>query len=227
LALKAAEEATATVPIIMVAIDYDPLARGHIASLAHPGGNVTGVFLQQLELTAKRLQLLTEAVPRISRLWVLWDAMSADQFKAAQTAAALLRIPLEPVQLTDLPYNYERALAGTDGMRGEALMVMTSPLLSRDQARVPELALRHRLPSIFVFKANTDAGGLMSYGPSVPEMFRIAAGYVDKIAKGAKPEDLPVEQPTKFELVVNLKTAKALGLTIPPFMLARADEVIE
>jgi putative tryptophan/tyrosine transport system substrate-binding protein len=226
-ALKAAKEATSTIPVVVVAIDYDPLARGYIASLAQPGGNVTGVVLNQIELTGKRLELLKEAAPSATRILVLWDAVSADQFLATRTVAAKLNLPLVSLELRDPPYDYALAFAGADGERGDALLAMTSPFFFRDRARLADLALQHRLPSVFVLREHTDAGGLMSYAPSLTGMYRRAADYVDRIAKGAKPVDLPVEQPTHFELVINLKTARALSLSIPPTLLARADEVIE
>jgi len=211
----------------MVANDYDPLARGYVASLARPGGNVTGVFLQQIELTPKRLDLLTQTIPELARVVVLWDRFSADQFEAAREAARSLKIPLHGIECTDPPYDYERALAGVEGGHRDALSQMTSPVFFVDRQRLVAMALDHRLPSIFAFRQWVDEGGLMSYGASLTDMGRLAADYIDRIAKGAKPADLPVEQPTKFELVVNLKTAKALGLTVQPSILARADEVIE
>jgi putative tryptophan/tyrosine transport system substrate-binding protein len=166
-------------------------------------------------------------VPAAARVLVLWDAVSADQFRATSTGASALKLPLISLELRDVPYDYVQALAGADGTRGDALLVMTSPFFFRDRDRLAELALRHRLPSVFVLREHTDAGGLMSYAPSLTGMYRRIADYVDRIAKGAKPSDLPVEQPTKFELIVNLRTAKALDITIPPTLLARADEVIE
>ena len=227
LAVKSAVAATRTIPIVMQANDYDPVARGYVASLARPGGNVTGVFLQQIELTPKRLEFLTEAVPGMARVVVLWDRFSADQFEAAREAARSLKIPLHGIECTDPPYDYERALAGVEGGRRDALLQMTSPVFFVDRQRLAAVALDHRLPSVFAFRQWVDEGGLMSYGASLTDMGRLAADYIDRIAKGAKPADLPVEQPTKFELVVNLKTAKALGLTVQPSILARADEVIE
>ena len=225
--LKSAVTATRTVPIVMIANDYDPLARGYVASLAPPGGNVTGVFLQQIELTAKRLELLTQTVPELARVVVLWDRISADQFEATREAARFLKIPLDGIECADPPYDYERALGGADGGRRQALLLMNSPFFFQDRQRLPTVALDHRLPSMFPFRQWVDAGGLMSYSASLTDMNRPAADYIDRIAKGAKPADLPVQQPTKFELVVNLKTAQALGLTVPPAILARADEVIE
>jgi putative ABC transport system substrate-binding protein len=227
LALKSVMAATRTVPIVMVAIDYDPLAGGYIASLARPGGNVTGVFFQQVELTAKRLELLAETVPGLARVVVMWDRITRDQFETARAAARSLKIPADGIECADPPYDYERALSGVDGARRDVLLQTSSPFFMADRQRLAELALDHRLPSMFAFREWADVGGLMSYGPSLTGMYRLAARYVDRIARGAKPTDLPVEQPTRFELVVNMKSAAALGLTIPPSILARADEVIE
>jgi putative ABC transport system substrate-binding protein len=227
LAVKSAVTATRTLPVVMVANDYDPVARGYVANLARPGGNVTGVFLQQIELTPKRLEFLTQTVPDLARVVVLWDRFSADQFEAAREAARSLKIPLDGLECTDPPYDYERALAGVEGGHRDALLQMASPVFFVDRQRLVAVALDHRLPSMFAFRQWVDEGGLMSYGASLTGMNRLAADYVDRIAKGAKPADLPVQQPTKFELIVNLKTAKALGQTVPPTILARADEVIE
>ena len=226
-ALKAAITATAVraTPVVFRAINFDPLAEGYIASLAHPGGNLTGVAFQQPELIAKRLDLLTQAIPHIARIVLLYDAVGAYQRESATRAAATLGLPVEAIELNNPPYDYERALSGTDGARGDALMVTVSPFTRN--APIAEAALRHRLPYISFLRRDAEGGALMSYGPSITDMSRISADYVDKILKGAKPADLPVQQPTKFELIVNLKTAKALGLTIPPLILARADEVIE
>ena len=225
--LKAAIAATAarSTPVVFRAVDFDPLAKGYIASLAHPGGNATGVVMSNLEMTAKRLDLLTQAVPLIARIVLLYDMEGEDQREAATQAASALGIPLEAIELRNPPYDYDRALAGTDGARGDALMMTTSG--SHRPAAGAEVALQHRLPAIAARRRWVEAGFLMSYGPNIADMFRISADYVDKILKGAKPADLPVQQPTKFELIVNLKTAQALGLTIPPSILARADEVIE
>jgi putative ABC transport system substrate-binding protein len=227
-ALKAAITATAarSTPVVFRAVDFDPLAKGNIASLSHPGGNLTGVVFEQPELNAKRLDLLIQAAPHIARVILLYDVVSLDQRDAVTNAASALGIPLQAIERHSPPYDYEEALAGTDGARGDALMT-TSSAFGGPAAAIAEAALRHRLPSIGVLRRSAEAGFLMSYGPNVSDMFRISADYVDKILKGAKPADLPVQQPTKFELVINLKTANALGLTIPPAILARADEVIE
>jgi len=225
--LKAAIAATAarSTPVVFRAVDFDPLAKGYIASLAHPGGNATGVVMSNLEMTAKRLDLLTQAVPLIARIVLLYDMEGEDQREAATQAASALGIPLEAIELRNPPYDYDRALAGIDGARGDALMMTTSG--SHRPTAGAEVALQHRLPAIAARRQWVEAGFLMSYGPNIADMFRISADYVDKILKGAKPADLPVQQPTRYELIVNLKTATALGLTIPPSILARADEVIE
>jgi ABC-type uncharacterized transport system substrate-binding protein len=226
--VKAAITATAarSTPVVFRAVDFDPLAKGYIASLSHPGGNLTGVVFEQPELNAKRLDLLTQAVPHITRIILLYDVASLDQRDAVTSAASGLGIPLQAIELHGPSYDCEQALADTDGARGDALM-KTSSQFGGPWTAIAEAALRHRLPLIGVLRRSAEAGSLMSYGPNISEMFRISADYVDKILKGAKPADLPVQQPTTFELVVNLKTAKALGLTIPPSILARADEVIE
>jgi putative tryptophan/tyrosine transport system substrate-binding protein len=225
-AVKAAKQATATIPIVMLAVDFDPVALGYASSLARPSGNVTGVSLNQTELTGKRLELLKET-PDITRVIVLWDAIGADQVEGAAAAAQILKLPIKSVELRNPPYDYAGALEAANSRPGDALLFLTSPFFNRDRHRLGELALQHRLPSMFANRQYTDAGGLISYGPSYPAMFRLAADYVDRILKGAAPADLPIQQPTTFELIVNLKTAHALRLTIPQSILARADEVIE
>ena len=221
--LKAAITATAgrATPVVFRAVDFDPVAKGYIASLSRPG-----VVFEQPELNAKRLDLLTQAAPQITRIILLYDVASLDQRDAVTSAASGLGIPLQAIERHSLPYDYEEALAGTDGARGDALMT-TSSALGGPPAAIAEAALRHRLPSIGNLRRQAEAGFLISYGPNISDLFRISADYVDKILKAAKPADLPVQQPTKFELVVNLKTAKALGITVPPTLLAGADEVIE
>jgi putative ABC transport system substrate-binding protein len=225
--LKAAftDTAARSTPVVFRAVDLDPVAKGCVASLAHPGANLTGVAVQQPELIAKRLDLLTQAVPHIARIVLLYDVFGESQREAATRAAAALGIPLEAIELREPPYDYEQALTGTDGARGDVLLI-TSSGFNRAEAAA-EAALRHRLPGIGLWRRWVEAGFLTSYGPDLSDMYRLSADYVDKILKGAKPADLPVQQPTKFELIVNLKTAKALGLTIPLSVLGRADEVIE
>jgi putative ABC transport system substrate-binding protein len=225
--LEAARKATATVPIVIAAVDYDPLARGYIASLAKPGGNVTGVFLRHIELTGKRMQLLKEALPNVTRVAVFWDTISADQWREADKTARGVGLRLQGVELRNPPYHFSDALRTAGRGRAEALLVLMSPVFFRQRVQIIELGLKSRLPTISGSSPFADAGALMSYGANLDDMFRHVALHIDKILKGAKPADLPVEQPTKFELVINLKTAKALGLSIPPSLLQRADQVIE
>jgi putative tryptophan/tyrosine transport system substrate-binding protein len=227
IALKSALAATRTQPIVMIAIDYDPFARGYVTSLARPSGNVTGVFFQQTELSAKRIQLLRDAFPAVSAATMFWDQLSIDQWHAAQNAATTLGLQLFGIELRGPPYDYERALREAPSDHRGILIVATSPFFFRDRARIADLALRHRIASIFVFREWVEAGGLLSYGPSIVAQFVRVAEFVDRLARGAKPADLPIEQPTKFELVVNLKTAKAIGIGVSTAILLRADEVIE
>ena len=225
--LAAAAATTRTVPIVMIAFDYDPLAKGYIASLASPGGNITGVSFQIIEVMAKRLDLLKQAVSDMRRVAMLWDRFSADGYDAARKAAAALGIPAVSLEFRDTPYDYERTLTETGVGPGDGLIVMSSGAFVPDRAKLARLALHLGLPLVSGAREWVEYGGLMSYSASDTGMLRLAARYVGRILKGAKPADLPVEQPTKFELVINLKTAEALGLTIPPAILARADEVIE
>jgi putative ABC transport system substrate-binding protein len=225
--LQAARHATHTIPIVMLAINYDPVARGYIDGLARPGGNMTGVFFLQLALTAKRLELLKEALPPITRLAALWDAYTADQWRVAEAAAQSLGLQLQSVELRNPPYDFESAIGIAVREGTQALVVLSSPLFFPKRAQIAELAVKHRLPAIFLFREYVEAGGLMAYGANLHDMYRRAAYYVDRILKGTKPADLPVEQPTKFELIINFKTAEALGITIPPMLLFQADEVIK
>jgi putative tryptophan/tyrosine transport system substrate-binding protein len=227
-ALRAALATAGTRPIVMVAVDYDPLARGYVRNLARPGGNVTGISFQQIELTEKRLQIVREAFPDVPAIAVFWDEISADQWHAAENAAPKLGLRLAGIEFREQPYDYERALAQLPLEHRRVLMVLTSPVFAvPDRARLPDFALRHRMASIFSLRQYVDVGGLMSYGVSFTALYRRSAEIVDRVARGAKPADLPIEQPTTFEFVVNLKTARALGVTMPPTLLARADEVIE
>jgi len=223
-AIQAVRDATTTIPIVMV-ISADPVARGLVASLARPGGNLTGVVSAETSLAGKRLELLKEAVPRATRIAVLGTGplSSSLQLKEAQKAAGALRVKLVPVEVRDT--DYDGAFGTIVAERADAIFALGGPTFVRDRHQIVERAARHRLP-IMANPELVEAGALMSYGDSIQATSRRAAVYVDKILKGAKPADLPVEQPTKFELVINLKTAKALGLTIPQSLLARADEVI-
>jgi putative ABC transport system substrate-binding protein len=225
--LQAARKATATIPIVIGAVDFDPIARGYIVSLAKPGGNVTGVFLRQIELTGKRMQLLKEGLPNVTRVVVFWDAISADQWREANKTAVGVGLRLQGVELRDRPYPFSDAFVTATRGRAEALLLLMSPIFFTPRAQIIDLGLQSRLPTIAGMSQYAHSGALMSYGANLDDMFRQAAVYIDKIVKGAKPADLPVEQPTKFDLVINLKTAKTLGLTIPASLLLRADQVIE
>jgi putative ABC transport system substrate-binding protein len=228
-AARAAKQATKSIPTVMV-ISEDPVATGLIDSLARPGGNITGLTRIQRQLSGKRLELLKEAIPRISRVGVLRDTGSqsaAIGFKEYETAARALTIKLQSLQVRAPNPDFERAFQAAANERVNALIAITSTLLFRQQKEIAGLALKNRLPSMFEGSTWVETGGLMSYSTNDREVFRRAATYVDKILKGAKPTELPVEQPTKFEFVINLKTAKRIGLTIPPDVLARADKVIK
>ena len=224
--LRAARDATATIPIVMRARDYDPIALGYVAGLARPGGNITGVVQQRLEVTAKQLELLKEALPTVTRVAVLWDDASADQRRTAEAAARSLGVQLQLLEVHQPPYEFASAFAAAAQGQAEALWVLNSPLFYMQREPLVNLAARSRLPTMFGFSDGARAGGLMAYDVNNVESAWRTATYVDKILKGAKPADLPVEQPTKFELVINLKTAKTLGLTMPPSLLVLADEVI-
>jgi putative tryptophan/tyrosine transport system substrate-binding protein len=223
-ALKAARAATQTIPIVMVAINYDPVALGYVQSLARPGANITGVYLDTIEFAAKRAQLLREAAPGTTRFIVFWDAVGRDSFEATVPAAQALGLKVQSVELRHPPYDYEAALAAAAPGPGDALLCMPSPYFFHDLKELDALAIRHHLPSMC---GGVDSGGLIAYAPSLNAIFRSAAEYVDKIRRGAKPAEMPIELPTRFKLVVNLKMAKALDLTLPPLILAQADEVIE
>jgi putative ABC transport system substrate-binding protein len=225
--LKSALAATSTLPIVMIAIDYDPFALGYVKSLARPGGQVTGIYFQQTELAAKRLQLIKEALPGLKAATAFWDRFSVDQWGAMRTAALGLDLQLVGIDLGDQPYDYAKAIGHAPQDYRSALLVVSSPAVFRDRQRLAEFALTHRIATMLAWREHVDVGGLMSYGVSVTLLYKRAAEIVDRIAQGTTPAELPIELPTKFELLVNLKTAKTLGLTIPESFLARADEVIE
>ena len=225
--VEAAKQATSTIPIVF-AVDYDPVGTGHAAGLARPGGNMTGLSLMQTELGAKQLELLKETVPRVTRIAVLWNpATSAHglELKAVEAAAQTLAVHLQALPVGS-PKEFDAAFAAMRQEHAGALLVFTASVFFAEKTRLADLAVQHRLPAMFTAKEYAGAGGLLSYAPDFADLFRRSATYVDKILKGAKPVDLPVEQATKFELVINLRTAKALGLTIPQSVLLRADEVI-
>jgi ABC-type uncharacterized transport system substrate-binding protein len=225
LATVAAKQATSTIPIVM-AFSPDAVELGFVASLAHPGTNVTGLTAMIAELNQKRLEILKETVPGSSRMTVLECKGIGGGWAAMQATARALGIQLHRLGVRE-PDDYERAFAAASSERAEAMVVLQCYFNVFNFQRVVDLAAKYRLPAIYTMGEWVHAGGLMSYGPSFLDMFRRAATYVDKLLKGAKPVDLPVEQPTKFELVINLKTAKALGLTMPPSLLLLADEVIQ
>jgi putative ABC transport system substrate-binding protein len=223
-----AKQATDTIPIVM-AVSTDPVQQGLVASLARPGGNITGVTFVADELAGKRLELLREAAPRASRVAFLWNPDHPDpEFRETQRAARTLGVQLIPLEVRR-PADFDAAFqtATAEPERAQAVLAISSRLMTLHRQRIADFAARNRLPLIGGWGPWAEVGGLMSYGPNLNEVVRRAATYVDKILKGARPGDLPVEQPTKFELVVNLRTAKALGLTIPPSVLIRADQVIE
>jgi len=227
-AALAAKKATTTIPIVHPAA-IDPVGTGLIASLAHPGGNVTGLSVLNAELSAKRLEVLKEVVPGLSRGALLWNAANPANtlaWKESEGAARALGVALQSQEVRD-PKDFEGAFAMMAQQRPDVLLVLQDALTLEYRKEIIAFALQMRLPSMFVGKEWVVEGGLMSYGDRLPERYRRAADLVDRILKGEKPADLPVEQPTKFELVINLKTAKAIELAIPPALLARADEVIE
>ena len=228
-AIAAVKRETRTIPIVMT-FSNDPVGTGFVASLARPGGNVTGLSNISSELSGKRLELLREVVPGLSRVALLWNPDVRGhllEHKEMEAAARLLHLQLQSVEVSRVE-DLDQTFSAVTRERAQAVVVPSgNPVAVTNRGQIASLAQRNRLPSMYGGKEYVDAGGLMSYGPSVTDMFRRAATYVDKILKGARPADLPVEQPTKFELVINLKTAKALGLTIPPSLLQRADQVIQ
>ena len=235
--LNAASQATSTIPIVVAACNDDLVATGLISSLARPGGNITGLSEFTAELGAKRLQLLKEAVPKVRRAAVLWNPAYSERFSAnfrfwssdwkeMRAAAQVLGMTLQSVEIRG-PDDFDTAFSAMTRERADALIAFSDPLIVLHGRRITDLAAKSRLPAIYASREVVDAGGLMSYGPSISDLFRRAGVYVGKILKGAKPADLPVEQPTKFELVINLKAAKGLGLTIPQSLLIRADQVIQ
>jgi len=226
-ATRAAKQATTAIPILMVAINYDPIALGHIDSIARPGANVTGLFFQHLDLLAKRFGLLKEMLPSVGRVAVLSDSLTADQFKLLEALNRSVGLELQTFHMENPPYDFENVFHAATSSHVEAVFVLESASIFRGRGQIAQLAIENRLPTSFAFREYVEVGGLVSYGVSFSGMYRRAADYADKILRGTKPIDLPVEQSTKFELVINLKTAKAIGLTVPPKLLALADEVLE
>ena len=228
LAPLAAKRATATIPIVMQAAG-DPLGSGLVASLARPGGNVTGLSLMAPDLAGKRLEILREILREISLVAVLWNVANpypALVFKQTEVAAKTLGIEVQSLEVRG-PGDFDNALEAAVRRHATALIAVEDPLTFGYRKQITDFAAKNRLPAIYGLREFVDAGGFIAYGAHILDLWRRSTGYVDKILRGAKPSDLPVEQPTKFELVINLKTAKALGLDVPPTLLARADEVIE
>jgi putative tryptophan/tyrosine transport system substrate-binding protein len=226
--VQATKEATSSIPIVFL-IHADPVGTGHVTSLARPGGNVTGLTAMMTDLAPKELELLISAVPVAKRIAVLWNPDTpshAPALKAVEEAGRTLRVQVQAVGARTAA-ELEGAFAAMARARTQAVLVLGNPLFLGERQRVAELAIKHRLSTVFNLKDNVEAGGLMSYSPNYDDLYQRGASYVDKILKGAQPADLPVEQATKFELVINLKTAKALGMTIPQSLLQRADQIIE
>jgi putative ABC transport system substrate-binding protein len=225
---QAAQGATKAIPIIVTG-PADPVATGLVASLARPGGNITGLAIISHELVGKELELLREVVPKVSRVAVLWNPTNPGntlQLRGAEAAAQVLGVRLQPLQARG-PGEIDRAFAAMTKERAGALLVLLDSMLLAQRDRIADLAARNRLPAVYGLRLHVEAGGLMSYAANQLAVAHRIAGYVDRVLKGTKPADLPVEQPTKFDLVINLKTAKALGLTIPPSLRLQADQVIE
>jgi len=227
----AAKQATSTIPVVFFAVG-DPVTERLVGSFARPGGNVTGLAVNSPELASKSLELLKQMIPGLTRVAMLnkpdatLPAVTEERVKTWGTAARALGMRLQVVEARG-PQDFNEAFSAMVRERADALTVVSTPVFDNQRRRLVELAARNRLPAVYTFRPYVDAGGLMSYGPDISDLFRRAATYVDKILKGVKPGDLPVERPTKFELVINLKTAKTLALTIPPSLLQRADRVIE
>ena len=226
-AIRAVQQITRTIPIV-VAIMSDPVVYGFVTSFARPGGSITGLAVQFEDLASKQMQLVKETLPNAARVAILdhHAVSNPGAQKAAETAARALGLTVRVIGVRDEP-DLQAAFRTAKAEHADAMYVLPSAMFNRHRSRLAELAVKHRLPGIYEAKEYVAAGGLMSYGPSFPDLFRRSASYVDRILKGAKAGDLPIEQPTKFELVINLKTAKALNLTIPPSLLLRADQVIE
>jgi putative ABC transport system substrate-binding protein len=227
---RAAKNVTKTIPIVMMGLSADPIELGFVESLAHPGGNITGLTNLSVELGGKRLELLKEAVPKLARVAVLYDpAVSSNVLEVKEVlpvAARALRLTIQSWEVRDAA-GFERVFAALNKQRPDGLYVLGRLLMTANQKRIVDFALKSRLPSVYTSRENVDAGGLMSYGADLTDSYRRVAYYVDRILRGAKPADLPVEQPTKFEFVINLKTANQIGLTIPPEVLARANRLIK
>jgi putative ABC transport system substrate-binding protein len=224
--LRAAKNLTSTIPIVVVAIDYDPVAAGLVNSLARPGGNVTGVFVQQIELTSKRLALLKEAIPGLKDVAVFWDSFSVDQRIESAAAGKSVGLHIKPFELRNPPYSFDEVAQKAKLEGAGAVMSLASPVFFRQRSSLADSTLRNRLPSIAPFRESAEAGALMSYGASLPDAHRRAADYIGRILKGTRPAELPMEQPNQLELVLNLATARLLGVTFPQPLKLRADVIV-
>ena len=225
-AIKAAMEATSTIAVVGVDLESDPVANGWARSLGHPGRNFSGIFLDLPELSGKQVELLKEAVPGISRLAILWDSTIGEvQFRAAAEAARLAGTSMRSLPIRQ-PRDIQQAFAAVVHERLQGMIVLSSPLILRVRQDIVDRALKHRVPIISLFTTFPQAGGLMAYGPDLPEMYRRGVSYVDRVLQGRNVGDVPIERPTKFDFIVNIKTARALGLAIPQSLLVRADQVI-
>lgn len=226
-AVRAAANATTAIPIVAVDLESDPVAEGFAAALARPGRNITGLFLDFPEMSGKWIQLLKEAVSKLDRVAVLWDpATGPNLLKGAEAAGASMRVQLLRLEARS-PADFARAFESAAMQKAEALLALSSPVFNSARQQIAELALKHRVPAMMPFPDFADAGGLMAYGPHLSSMFRQAGGVMGKVLLGARPGEIPIERPTRFELAVNLKTARALGIAIPRSLLLRADRVIE
>jgi putative tryptophan/tyrosine transport system substrate-binding protein len=225
--LKAASAASQTIPIVMIAVNFDPIAGGYVSNIARPDKNITGLVSRAPELAAKQLELLVEAFPDEKPIAVLWEPASATQFDAVQRTAQSFHIELRSHKVENPPFDFDEAFRAIAQDGSRMVLVLSGPTFGPQRAHIADLAIEHRLPTMFTFKYYVEAGGLMSYGIDTLPIFRRAASFVAKILRGAKPSDLPVEQPTNFEFALNLKTAKAIGVSVPTSILLRADEVIE
>jgi putative ABC transport system substrate-binding protein len=225
--LRSVVDTNQAIPIVMIAFNFDPIASGYVKSLSRPGGNITGVVSQQLELAQKQVELLTEAFPGKTHVAILFEAQSADQFGAAERAAKSLKLEVQSLKLEGPSYEFDAAIRSAAAGGAQMLLMLSGPGWQPHRSRIAELAIQRHLPAMFIAKHYVEAGGLISYGADLSGIFRKGADYVAKILKGATPADLPVEQATKFELAVNLKTAKAIGVELPTSILLRADQVIE
>src|SRR5215475_11643334 len=226
-AVPAARAATSTIPIVGIDLESDPIADGFIKSLARPGGNITGLFLDLAELSGKQLQILKEIVPKLSRVAVLGDpAVNASQLRERSVAARSLAVRIQSLEAKSSK-DLDGALELANQRHAEAVIVLSNPLTLAARTQIGDGALKRKLVTMYLYRAHVEAGGLISYGPDLPDMFRRAGVYVGRILAGATPSELPVERPVQFDLVINMKTAKALGMSLPQLLLTRADQVIE